>query len=99
MSNTQPVIFRVWKDEPKSVIAFFPTVPTDVNGYHCESYEHVGQHSGADYDACISHTRPATEAEYYPLLEELARIGYRNLRVVRRQTYEMMQTRMREAAR
>jgi hypothetical protein len=74
------VVFRFWRGE---VIALFPEVPSDVNGYYCESYQHVGQHSGADYNGIIRESRPATPAEYADLHAELTRIGY-DLEVVQR---------------
>jgi hypothetical protein len=67
------VVFRMWKGE---VIALFPEIPSDRMGYFCESYMHVGQHSGADYTGIIRLSRPATPAEYANLAKELTSIGY-----------------------
>jgi len=75
------VIFRVWKGETQTVLALFPEI--DFGNYHCDSYEHVGQHGGADYTGCIARTRPAKPAEYRLLKQELESIGY-NLEVRRR---------------
>lgn len=60
-----PVIF---KREGDSVIAFFPTLPDTANSMIC--YAHVGQHSGASFGYFRS-LKPATPAEYEPLLKEL----------------------------
>lgn len=67
------VVFRVWRKEG-TVIALFPGI--DEGNGHCSSYEHVGQHGGADYRLVIARTRPATPNEYQDLLKELRRIGY-----------------------
>jgi hypothetical protein len=72
-----PVVIRVWKGDPDDVFALFPTDPADIYGHYCTSYQHVGQHGGADYYHCIRNSRPATKAEARPLLAELRRIGYR----------------------
>ena len=76
------VVFRKWRDG-FGVISLFPEIPTDLYGYYCESYEHVGQHGGADYFGVIMNTRPANEEEYADLAEELRIIGY-DLRPIKR---------------
>ena len=68
------IIFRVYSDG--AVIALFPQIPSDIHGYLCQSYLHVGQHGGADPDVVVSQTRLATKREYNPLLKELKQIGY-----------------------
>ena len=83
-----PVVFRVWNVKPHDVIAFFPTIPANNQGYYCESYEHIGQHNPANYSGCVKATRLATKKEYTPLLRELRRIGYK-LQVVKRATPAM----------
>ena len=69
------VVFRKWKDG-FGVIALFPEIPTDLYGRYCESYEHIGQHGGADYFGVIMNTRPANTVESADLAEELRIIGY-----------------------
>ncbi len=89
-TNTQdfiPVVLRVWRSGG-GVLALLPTLPSDNFGHYCVSYEHVGQHGGADYQLCIRATRPATSEEAAPFVRELERIGYR-LRVVKRATRAM----------
>jgi len=76
------VVFRKWKDG-FGVIALFPKIPTDLYGYYCESYEHVGQHGGADYHGVVMNSRLATPEESADLAEELTRIGYQ-LRVIKK---------------
>jgi hypothetical protein len=66
------VVFRVWSNG--DVIALFPGI--DEGNGHCSSYEHVGQHSGADYHGVINRTRIAKPGEYRDLAKELQRIGY-----------------------
>lgn len=77
-------VFRVYPDG--DVIALFPYEAADRRGalYACVCYQHVGQHGGADYDAVIDSTRPASEDESRPLADELERIGYRIKRITRR---------------
>lgn len=87
------VIFRKWKSEPKTVIAFFPEIPADISGKQILSYEHIGQHGGADYNHCIAITRPAKKEEYENLKKELEQIGY-NMEVRERLTQAMYQNRI-----
>lgn len=67
------VVFRKWRDGG-DVLALFPGVPAGRR--LCSSYQHVGQHGGADYSSCISRTRPAKPGEYAELKRELEAIGY-----------------------
>lgn len=67
------VVFRKWNNG--DVIALFPHIGHDY--HHCMSYEHVGQHGGADYSGVVMRTRPASPEEYAALAAELRRIGYR----------------------
>ena len=48
MTPTDVVVFRRWKDGG-NIIALFPELPADLYGNHCDAYEHVGQHGGADW--------------------------------------------------
>jgi hypothetical protein len=68
------VVFRQWRRAPHSIIALFPEIPADLNGYECQSYEHVGQHGGADYEGVIRDTRPALRGGTFTVaaLEALA---------------------------
>lgn len=75
------VIFRTFKDG--QVIALFPEIPATDNGWECMSYMHIGQH-GAASPFLTHYTRPASEMEYKPLLDELKRIGYDDLKVCKR---------------
>ena len=67
------VVFRKYKDDG-AILALFPAEPYNHN--QCMSYQHVGQHGGADYGHCISATIPASESEYGLLKRELEQIGY-----------------------
>jgi hypothetical protein len=85
------VIFRKWKpykEYPNNsdIIALFPYEIENLRG-DILSYEHIGQHSGADYDDCILQTTPAKENEYNDLKTELESIGY-NLKVVKKLNYK-----------
>ncbi len=68
------VIFRKWED---GVIALFPALSDDHEGRFCESFQHVGQHGGADYHGIVARSRPATPAEYRELARELRKRGYK----------------------
>ena len=82
------VIFRKWnrKDFKGDIIALFPY---DVWSYRGDvtSYEHIGQHSGAEYNHCINMTVTAKEEEYKDLKAELKYIGY-NLKVINKRNYK-----------
>jgi len=67
-------IYRIYPDG--EVIALFPQISASVGGGLCESYMHIGQHSGATPQLVINRTRLATPKEYAPLQAELERIGY-----------------------
>lgn len=68
------VIFRVWKGQG-DVIALFPKY--FYRAGMCLSYQHVGQHSEADYTHVVSGTRLALKKEYAELAKELRQIGYK----------------------
>lgn len=79
--NADPVIviFRRWgKMNGGGVIALFPTIAADDRGWLCQSYEHVGQHGGANYYNVIDGTKPASldEKDVKYLKEELEGRGY-----------------------
>ncbi len=93
--TTDPVVIRVWKGDPDDVFALFPAYPADNYGQYCTSYQHIGQHSSADYHHCIRQSRPATEAEAADLLTELRRIGYRP-RVLKRASRRHHEARLAE---
>ncbi len=67
------MIFRKFRGDD-DVIALFHLIPAMDR---CMSYQHIGQHGDADYSQVMAVTRPATVAEYAPLLTELETIGYR----------------------
>lgn len=72
--ETVDVVFRVW--EGGVVIALMPGQPADTEGRYCTSYEHVGQHGGADYRGVLQRSRPARPEEYADLLAELTTAPY-----------------------
>ena len=89
---TTPVIFRKFR-KGGDVIALFPTLVADMNPALCQSYMHVGQHGAA---APGKELVPAAPEEYANLLAELRRIGYDDLKIVRR--FTQAHFRAREAA-
>ena len=82
------VIFRVdtTKDFKGTVFALFPHDVCTKEG-HVTTYQHVGQHSSANYPWCIKRSRPATAEELKPLYTELNNLGYL-LRIVKKQNYD-----------
>ena len=94
------IIFRKWKTKHNpSCIALFPEMPGDTDGNLCQSYEHFGQHSAADYATVINKTRPAIPKEYGPLLLELIGIGYKNIQICQKADRRMFLARQKEAQR
>ena len=90
MANATPitlVVFRRWKDNG-DIIALFPELPSDIYGFYCDSYEHVGQHGGADYYGVIQATKPVAKKDAKSLARELTRIGYR-LKPIKRASYRV----------
>jgi len=77
------VIFRKYEDS--QIIALFPYEIADNKG-RCNSYMHIGQHSGADYLGVINTTKLATKKEYKDLKKELQNIGY-NIQVMKKRSY------------
>jgi len=65
-------IFRKFKEG--DIIALFPEIEHCFP--MCSSYQHIGQHGGADYHGLIQITTLATPPEYEPLKTELESIGY-----------------------
>ena len=79
-NNKTAVVFRKYKEG--DIIALFPY---EIDSGTCiMSYQHVGQHSGADYDHMIHCTKPAKQKEYRDLYTELVGIGY-DLEIIKRQ--------------
>lgn len=79
------VVFRVdttgsWKG---TVFAMLPHECSDYKG-NVTCYQHVGQHSSADYHGCVAKSRLATETEYADLKREMENIGY-VLKVIKKQ--------------
>lgn len=75
-SEMTVVVFRKWrKGQGEGIIALFPFEAAEQG--HCMSYEHIGQHGGADYEGVIKNTNPANTDEYCELKSELEKIGYK----------------------
>lgn len=94
MSNKTKVIFRYWRIS-RDVIAIFPEIIADNLSYHCQSYESIGQHGACNPLRVIENSRPATEKESEPLLQELTKIGY-DLEIVKHLRKEYRDTRKAE---
>ena len=76
-TETTKVIFRRWK-ELREVFALFPAIPGTNDPSTCLCYAHMGQHSNANYDACIKRSRHvfSRNPEVASLRRELERAGY-----------------------
>lgn len=87
-NHTTDIVFRVdtTKDYMGTVFALFPHEVSDMSG-SVTFYQHVGQHSSADYIHCIKRSRPATEEEARDLKAELESMGY-NIQVVNNRNYD-----------
>ena len=70
MSQADTVVFRKWKENGE-MIALFPELPADLGGDCCESFEHVGQHGGADFHHVIRQTTPCSPDDAAALAAEL----------------------------
>ena len=87
------VAFRFWYDGPGQltrmdrkkgeVTAIMPELPGTDSPYTCTCYAHIGQHGHCNVSLINQCSRPATVAEYTPLLKELESIGYR-VQVIKR---------------
>jgi len=89
-----PVIFRQFPNG--EIIALFPAMAGDNNPYKtCGSYMHDGQHGSASADFML-YTRPAKPEQYADLLAELRRIGYDDLKIMKRVQYSHFKTRLEE---
>lgn len=88
------VIFRQWKIGCE-IIALFPEIATDIIGYHCQSYMHVGQHGAANPNVILKDTKPANldDGAVKRLIKELIDRGY-NLKVIKRFRYNHQEIRM-----
>ena len=69
MTQPEQVIFRA--DSDGDVFALFPNIKADNAGRYVQSYQHIGQHSAADYGLCIANSRPAKPDEFAALQREL----------------------------
>ena len=80
------VIFRVdtTKDFKGTVFALLP-YQIERNG-SVTSYQHVGQHSTANYDWCVKSSKLAKESEYTYLKKEMESLGY-NIKVIKKRNY------------
>lgn len=88
------VVFRRWNSG--DIIALFPTIPADIFGDLCESYQHVGQHGGADYHGVIQQTTSVATEDAADLVEELIEIGY-NLQPIKRASWKHHERRRQDA--
>lgn len=79
------VVFRV-DNSNKEVFALFPHEVVTYDG-NVNCYQHIGQHSSADYKHYIAQSKPADKDSYKSLKKELENIGY-DLNIVKKQNYD-----------
>ena len=91
------VVFRKF-NKGGDIIAMFPQIPATRDGYLCESYQHIGQHGAAD-PMIVHDTTLAKPSEYASLLRELKSIGYTDLDIKQKMTYDDFKIRQREGKR
>lgn len=86
-SDKTEVIFRVdnTKDFKGTIYALFPYIQGTNRFGSVLTYQHLGQHSAADYNHCIKTSKPAKPEQYKDLFNELVQQGYDDLKVVHRQ--------------
>lgn len=87
--NNEPSTSMIFRKDKYGVFALFPYCKWDYRTKRVTAYAHIGQHFGTDYVIEIQYSRPATQQEYQPLLNELKSIGY-NPRIIRRANYKRM---------
>lgn len=82
------VIFRVdtTKDFKGTIFALLPHDCATKTGL-VQSYQHIGQHSSANYNHCLKTSRLACPSEYTELFKEMENLGY-NLNVIKKQNYK-----------
>ena len=88
-SEEEPPVKVIFRMDPLSkggeCFALFPELEGSRD--HCIAFQHLGQHSSADYDGCIRRSRPATPEEYAGLKDELESPPYNyKLQVIQRYT-------------
>lgn len=90
-SREVKVIFRKWPDG--EIVALFPELPYDREGWSCFSYAQIGGHGGANCSRVMRHTKAATPEEYQSILRELGWVGYTRLKIMQRMTPAMLKAR------
>lgn len=94
-TREEKVLFRKYSDG--EIVAVFPEIPADAQGWSCTAYSRVGQHGGANASRVVADTKAAKEGEYAELLAELGRIGYTRLKIMKRMTPSMLRERQKRA--
>jgi hypothetical protein len=85
-NEQQPQTEVIFRKDKSGIFALFPHEVADYKG-NVTSYQHIGQHSSADYNHCIRNSKVATPEQYADLQRELKGIGY-DLKIVQKQNYK-----------
>lgn len=73
LTDHDVVLFRYWLDD---ILALLPFIVGDPDPRTCMSYQHIGQHGAAAFNAMLDESRPATQDEYADLQTELESMEY-----------------------
>jgi len=82
------IVFRIdtSKNFNGTVFALFPHEVSTIDGL-VNCFQHVGQHSSAEYNHCINTSKLATADEYADIKKEMENIGY-DINVVKKRNYD-----------
>ena len=75
----------IFRKDRFGVFALMPYEIADRQG-NVTCYQHIGQHSAANYWYCIQYSKPANQDEAKDLFNELTQIGY-NIKLIKRQNF------------
>ena len=86
-----PVVFRSKRDD---LFALFPTEAVD--GENCKCYLLLDGYNSANYEKCMRSSKAATKKESEKILVALRKLGWKNLKVIKRATSIMHEKRKKQ---
>ena len=86
---TTDIIFRK-ENITSNIIAIFPYIIGDSkNNFSC--YSSIGQHSACCYEYYLKNTKPCNDFRLYnSLFRELIKIGYNDLKIIKKINYKKL---------
>ena len=87
----------IFRKDKYGVFALMPYDIATLDGM-VTTYQHVGQHSSADYQGCMRKSVPTNVIEYLDLYNELKSLGY-NIKIVKRMNHDRYLTELQKAKR